>query len=95
MSKFLRTGDVIEPKLVYTLPPEVRPDKLMYHGLHFPLEGVTRSVCIVHPNGEVKMFPGRSRPNDVMAVLRRDYQVTFQETEQMLRDWKEQKISWG
>jgi hypothetical protein len=86
MSKFFRMGDVIEPKLVFTLPPERRPEKLMFHGLHFPLEGVTRSVCIVHPNGEVKMFPGRSRPNDVMAVLARDYQVSFEELE---------GISWG
>ena len=79
VGSFLRNGDVIEPKLVYTLPPDVRPDKLMYHGLYFPLEGVTRPVCIVHPNGEVRAFPERSRRYDVMYVLRRDYQVSFEE----------------
>ncbi len=87
MSKFLTEGDVVHPKLVYTLPVEKRPEKLMYHGVHYPLEGDTLAVCVVHPNGEVKIFPLHSRLTDVMRVLHGEYDVPVEELGKVIAAW--------
>lgn len=79
MSKFLASGEVIHPQLVFTLPEEKRPDKLMYHGVHHPMTGETHPVCVVHPNGEVKIFPLHSRREDVLSALARDYGIEFEQ----------------
>lgn len=80
MGEFLRPGDLIEPKLVYTLPEYLRPEMLMYHSIFVPAEGDSHAVCVVHPNGEVRIF-AKSKPADVMAVLAREYNVSYQELE--------------